>query len=144
MQRSIGSTLAVASFAVAVLLAASPSAAQSAAYVPARAGAPSLDEQLPPRNALDAALKALDQLATRQRFGPADLLQVPPRSPATAGISWLPSGRTGLPPQGMSVIPLPAARVSPALIPIETTSTMVADTRGNDAMLLGLQILLPW
>lgn len=102
------------------------------------------DEQLASRNALGAAIRELNRLATRQRFGPTDLLEVPPRSPATAGISWLPGGRTGLPPRGMIVAPLPAAPVSAALIPIESTSTMVTDGRGNDAMLLGIQILLPW
>jgi hypothetical protein len=34
--------------------------------------------------------------------------------------------------------------VSTTLIPIASTSSMVVDARGNDAMLLGLQLLFTW
>jgi hypothetical protein len=97
-----------------------------------------------PRNALQRAARAFVDLQAQQQRGPIARLQLPPLETGGSGRKWLPSGRIGLPPPAMSVGPTPYRPITASPMIVEMQNTMVSTGRGNEGMLVGLTIGLPW
>ncbi len=97
-----------------------------------------------PRGAVQVLVRGFLDLQDSQRRGPSRLLTVPPVNTGNASRRWLPEVPLTLLPPGMAVGPVPFRAVGAAPAVAESANTMVASARGNDGMLMGLTVGLPW
>jgi hypothetical protein len=79
-----------------------------------------------------------------QRFDGPELRRIAPVINSGPDIDWTPDIRVILPPPGERVMARRQPLIWYGAIPITTTNTQVATGRGNDAMLLGIELTLPW
>jgi len=87
-------------------------------------------------------VEVLEALADLSRYGAPNMVAYPGQATEATQL-WGPDTRIFIPPSPEQ----PTVRVGPAtatLMPIELASSIVAEARGQQAVLVGLQIRLPW
>ncbi|UQA62680.1 hypothetical protein [Polyangium aurulentum] len=87
-------------------------------------------------------VEVLEALANLSRHGAPNMVAYPGQATEATQL-WGPDTRIFIPPGPEQ----PTVRVGPAtatLMPIELASSIVAEARGQQAVLVGLQIRLPW
>lgn len=89
-------------------------------------------------------VRVMSDLSDFQRFYGFELRRVAPVINAGPDLDWVPDVRVVLPPPGERVVARPQPVIWYGLVPITTTNTQVLTGRGHDAVLLGIELTLPW
>lgn len=101
-------------------------------------------EAPPPRSVPGEILRGITVLAEHQRLDGPELRYGAPFINDGADFDWMPDVRVILAPPGERVVARPWRWVGLRATPVTTTNYRVATGRGNDAMLLGFELTLPW
>ena len=97
-----------------------------------------------PRTLPEKAARLVTDLATLQREGGLGLWSVPPYITESNVLDWMPEVRVNPPPPGERVVARRQPVIGLGLLQITSTTTLTATGRGHDAVLVGLQVTLPW